>query len=163
MLNTCGLQSRFVYLFVYLLFFCTAAPSGFPRNFLASVVTTHSLSMVWNPPPPEDQNGDIIRYRVNVTVLGTMEMYQLLSVNNSITVLSLRPYTTYTFAIAAETAVGVGPFSGAYTVMTATDGKKHTSNISILIKIDKSGNCTRRVDYSKVSRCAPVTHALRTA
>ena len=103
----------------------TAAPSGFPRNFSASVVTTHSLFLVWNPPPPEDQNGVVIRYRVNVTVLGTIEMYQLSSVNSSITVLSLRPYTTYIFTIAAETAVGVGPFSGAYTVMTATDGKKH--------------------------------------
>ena len=54
-----------------------------------------------------------------------MEMYQLSSVNSSITVLSLRPYTTYIFTIAAETAVGVGPFSGAYMVMTATDGKKY--------------------------------------
>ena len=116
---------------LFALFVCTTAPSGFPRNFVASVVTTHSLSVVWNPPPPEDQNGDIIRYRVNITVLGTMEMYQLLSVNGSITVFSLRPYTTYNFTIAAETTVGVGPFSGAYTVMTATDGKKHTPNIHI--------------------------------
>ena len=114
---------------------CTAAPSGFPINFNTSVVTTHSLSLVWNPPPPEDQNGVIIRYRVNITVLGTMEMYQLFSVNSRITVLSLRPYTTYIFTIAAETAVGVGPFSGAYTVMTATDGKKHTPNILILINL----------------------------
>ena len=89
------------------------------------MVATHTLSVSWNPLPPEDQNGVVIRYRVNITVLGTMEMYQLLSVNGSITVLSLRPYTTYIFTIAAETAVGVGPFSGAYTVMTATDGKKH--------------------------------------
>ena len=112
---------------------CTAAPSGFPRNFSASVVTMHSLSLVWNPPSPEDQNGVVIRYRVNITVLGTMEMYQLLSVNDSITVLSLRPYTTYILTIAAETAIGVGPFSEAYTVMTATDGKEDTHNILILI------------------------------
>ena len=89
------------------------------------MVTTHSLFLVWNPPSPEDQNGVIIRYRVNITVSGSMEMYQLSSVNSSITVLSLRPYTNYIFTIAAETAVGVGPFSGAYMVMTATDGKKH--------------------------------------
>ena len=152
MLNACGLHSRFAYLFVYLLV-CTAAPSGFPHNFVASVVTTHSLSVVWNPPPPEDQNGVIIRYRVNITVLGTMEMYQLLSVNNSITVLLLRPYTTYTFAIAAETAVGVGPFSGAYTVNTATDGKKHTPNMFILISVDKSGNCTVSICAHKCHTC----------
>ena len=138
MLNACGLKSVFLIVLHLLfclficLFVCTAAPSGFPHNFSASVVATHSLSLVWNPPPPEEQNGDIIRYRVNITVLGTMEMYHLLSVSDSITVLSLRPYTTYNFTIAAETAVGVGPFSGAYTVMTATDGKKHIPNIFIL-------------------------------
>ena len=108
---------------------CIAAPSDFPRNFSVSVVTSHSLFLVWNPPPPEDQNGVIIRYRVNITVLSTREMYQLLSVNASITVLALRPYTSYIFNIAAETSVGVGPFSGANTVMTATDGKKRTPNI----------------------------------
>ena len=137
MLDACGLKSVFLIVLHLLicLFVCTAAPSGLPHNFSASVVATHFLSVVWNPPPPEDQNGVIIRYRVNVTVLGTMEMYQLLSVNNSITVLSLRPYTTYNFTIAAETAVGVGPFSGAYTVNTATDGMKHTPNIL----------CTRRI------------------
>ena len=110
--------------------FFIAAPSGFPQNFSVSMVTSRSLSLMWNPPPLEDQNGVIIRYRVNNTVLGTMEMYQLLSVNNSITVNSLRPYTTYSFTIAAETAVGVGPFSGAYTVMTATDGEKQTYTLS---------------------------------
>ena len=115
-----------VFFFLVCLCLCTAAPSGFPHNFSATVVATRSLSVSWNTLPSEDQNGVIVRYRVNITVLVTKEMYQLLSANNSITVLSLRPYTTYIFTIAAETAVGVGPFSGAHTVMTATDGKKHT-------------------------------------
>ena len=128
----------------------TAAPSGFPHNFSASVVTTHSLSLVWNPPSPEDQNGVIIRYRVNITVLGTMEMYQLLSVNGSITVLSLRPYTTYIFTIAAETAVGVGPFSGVHTVMTATDGKKRTNR-------QNSKAVHRENKVRSMFRCANVT------
>ena len=113
-----------VYLFTIFSFFI-AAPSGIPHNFSASVVTSHSLSLIWNPPLPENQNGVIIRYTVNITVLATIQMFQLFSDNNSITVSSLSPYTTYSFIIAAETAVGVGPFSGAYTVMTATDGKKH--------------------------------------
>ena len=93
-------------------------------------MTSHSLFLIWNPPLPEDQNGVIIRYTVNISVLVTMQMFQLFTDNNSITVLSLRPYTTYSFAIAAETAVGEGPFSGAYMVMTATDGKKHKHTVS---------------------------------
>ena len=106
--------------------FFIAAPSGFPQDFSVSVVMSRSLSLIWNPPPLEDQNGVIIHYRINVTVLDSMEMFQLLSDNSSITVNSLTPYTTYNFTIAAETGVGVGPFNGAYTVMTATDGKKRT-------------------------------------
>ena len=106
--------------------FFIAAPSGFPQDFSVSVVMSRSLSLIWNPPPLEDQNGVIIHYRINVTVLDSMEMFQLLSDNSSITVNSLTPYTTYNFTIAAETAVGVGPFNGAYTVMTATDGEKRT-------------------------------------
>ena len=109
----------------FVTFFSIAAPSGFPRNFSAPVVTSRFLSLIWNPPLPEDQNGVIIRYTVNISVLVTMQMFQLFADNNSIMVSSLRPYTTYSFTIAAETAVGVGPFSGAYMVMTATDGKKH--------------------------------------
>ena len=117
------LYSLFIHFFFF--FFFIAAPSGIPHNFSASVVTSHSLSLIWNPPLPENQNGVIIRYTVNITVLATIQMFQLFSDNNSITVSSLSPYTTYSFIVAAETAVGVGPFSGAYTVMTATDGKKH--------------------------------------
>ena len=86
-----------------------------------------------------------------------MEMYQLLSVNDSITVLSLRPYTTYILTIAAETAIGVGPFSEAYTVMTATDGKEDTHNILILItwyNVDKSQKlCAERINYISIEVC----------
>ena len=124
--------------------FFIAAPSGFPQDFSASVVTSRSLSLIWNPPPLEDQNGVIIHYRINITVLDSMEMFQLLSDNSSITVNSLIPYTTYMLTIAAETAVCEGPFSGAYTVMTATDGKKQTPYIFIFIDwtyVHKSENC----------------------
>ena len=124
--------------------FFIAAPSGFPQNFSVSVVTSRSLSLIWNPPPLEDQNGVIIHYRINITVLDSMEMFQLLSDNSSITVNSLIPYTTYMLTIAAETAVGEGPFSGAYTVMTATDGKKQTPYKFIFIDwtyVHKSENC----------------------
>ena len=97
------------------------------------MVTSRFLYLIWNPPLPEDQNGVIIRYTVNISVLVTMQMFQLFTDNNSIMVSSLRPYTTYSFTIAAETAVGVGPFSGTYMVMTATDGKKHKTYCKSLL------------------------------
>jgi len=54
----------------------------------------------------------------------------LIPTTNATLVYSLIPYTAYTCVIAAETAVGVGPFSAAYVVMTSSDGEIVTLNPS---------------------------------
>jgi len=89
------------------------------------MVTSRSFSLAWDPPPPENQNGVIVHYIINVTytVHSTTEMFQLFPTANTTWVYSLIPYTAYTCVIAAGTAVGVGPFSAAYVVTTSADGR----------------------------------------
>ena len=70
-----------------------------------------------------DQNGVIIGYVVNVTVMGTGEMFQLSTVSTNLTLDSLRPFTMYVCRIAARTAIGIGPYSIAVVTTTQQAGK----------------------------------------
>ena len=65
-------------------------------------------------------------------------MFQLFPTTNTTLVYSLIPYTAYTCVIAAETAVGVGPFSAAYVVMTSADGEIY-SNVESIIPLSSVG------------------------
>ena len=80
------------------------------------------MSLVWDQLEFENQNGIIVGYVVNVTVAETGETFQDYSATNRITLHSLRPFTTYTFAVAAQTSVNVGPFSITVTSRTAEAG-----------------------------------------
>ena len=85
--------------------------------------TPYSISLKWTPPPPKQQNGAIIRYIVNVTNIDTLETIQYYSTVTSITIIGLDTYTTYVCIVAAETAVGVGPFTHSFfTVQTKETG-----------------------------------------
>ena len=107
---------------------CTA-PSSSPGNFVAMPTDPRSVVLTWDPPPPEDRNGPIVGYVINVTVIATGEMFQLTSSTNTLSVASLKPFTRYVCIIAARTQVGLGPFSTTVTVMTPEDGKTLFFNI----------------------------------
>ena len=70
-----------------------------------------------------DQNGVIIGYVVNVTVMGTGEMFQFSTLSTNLTLDSLRPFTTYVCRIAARTLIGIGPYSIAVVATTEQAGK----------------------------------------
>lgn len=103
--------------------FSFIAPSSPPENFVAMPTDPRTVFLTWDPPPPEDRNGPIIGYIINVTVVGTGEMFQLTSPTNTLRVSSLRPFSTFVCVIAARTPVGLGPFSTTVTVTTPEDGK----------------------------------------
>ena len=103
--------------------FSYSAPSGPPQNIQGSASSSRSVSLAWAPPLLEDQNGIITGYAINVTVMETREYFALFSNTNSLTVGSLRPFSTYLFKIAGETAAGGGTFSAVITVNTPEDGK----------------------------------------
>ena len=88
--------------------------------------------------PPEDPNGDIREYRVNVTEEETGRVFQFSTNTTSITIGSLHPYYTYNCKVVAVT-IGLGPFSTVITLRTAEDGRfdhcKHHISLLMLICI----------------------------
>ena len=54
-----------------LVFFFPAVPSSSPRNITVVEITSYSISLMWIPPASEHQNGVIIQYIINVTLVET--------------------------------------------------------------------------------------------
>ena len=98
-------------------------PSGVPRDLVAVVISSSAVNLSWQPLLPEQKNGRIIQYVVNVTSVETGEGFELVSMLNRLTVNSLHPHWTYIFTISGETSVGVGPPSLAVTATALEDGK----------------------------------------
>ena len=86
---------------------------------MASDITSESFYLSWSPPPVEDRNGPIIGYVIQVTNAGSGESFTVIPQENSTEIRSLRPFTTYTCVVAAQTSAGIGPYST--TVMIQTD------------------------------------------
>ena len=93
-----------------------------PRDFVAVVISSSAVNLSWQPLLPEQRNGIIIRYVVNVTTVETGEGFELVSALDRLTVDSLHPHWTYIFTVSGETGVGVGPPSLAVTATTLEDG-----------------------------------------
>ena len=110
------------------------APSSPPENFVALPIDPHSVNFTWDPLPLEDQNGLIVGYVINVTVTATGRMFQLTSSTNTLRVNFLEPFTIYICTIAAQTSVGLGPFSTTVAVMTPEDGTYGTICLIIICK-----------------------------
>ena len=97
----------------------SSVPGSEPLFLTVSDITSESFYLAWSPPPVEDHNGAITGYVVQVTNASTGESFAVTSQENSTEIGSLRPFTTYTCVVAAQTSAGVGPYST--TVMIQTD------------------------------------------
>lgn len=108
-----------------------SAPSGPPQNLSLIASGSRSLVLTWAVPLPQQVNGIVVDYTINITSsLGT----NTISVGSNITtytVGSLRPYVAYTCIIAAHTSVGRGPFSVGVT-LTTPEGAPEAPPTSIL-------------------------------
>ena len=100
-----------------------AAPGAPPTNFIATPSTSRSSIITWDPPPFDEQNGIIIHYIINVTVVGTGQTFQLISNTTILSINTLTPFTSYICIIAAVTSAGIGPFSTQFNLVTPQDGK----------------------------------------
>ena len=78
-----------------------------------------------------DHNGAITGYSVNVTNVETGITVQLFTSSTSLIVDSLEPFTVYAITIAAQTAVGAGPYSIGLSQITMEDGKDLSIYFSI--------------------------------
>ena len=107
--------------FVFITFSFLTAPSSSPVMLTFSNITDTSFSLVWQNPPPEDHNGIIRLYFINITEEETGRQFQLTSSTPYILVEFLHPFYTYVSTVAAST-VDVGPFSPPFTVTTLEAG-----------------------------------------
>ena len=97
------------------------APSGAPQNFRARDTRRTSITLVWQPPPASQQNGIITNYTVRVTP--TVEsQYTVMTTELLLIVSPLLGNSPYTFAVAASTVVGIGPYSSPITASTEGPG-----------------------------------------
>ena len=96
------------------------APSAAPLNLVADLnATSHdSFYLSWDSLPPEEQNGIILGYVINITDINSGDVQQVFADTNNHTVDSLSPYTTYVCIVAAYTSAGTGPVSVEISVQT---------------------------------------------
>ena len=99
------------------------APSSAPISLSSNVLNPTSVMLTWSPPPTADQNGVITAYTVIITNSDMSERDVYVTNMTTITVASLNPYTTYEYSVAANTTVGIGPYSINLAFQTVEDGK----------------------------------------
>ncbi len=97
------------------------APTAEPLGVSGSSLTSESISLSWDPPPFDEQNGRIRQYLINVTELETGASFLQTSSGTEFTVYSLHPNYVYEFTVAAVT-VGAGPPSPPILIQTNEDG-----------------------------------------
>ena len=90
---------------------------------MGTAYTSRSITFTWDPPPLDQQNGIIIEYFINITVANNGETFQEATTERSLSIYTLRPFTTYFCIIAASTSAGIGPYSTVFTLQTPQDGK----------------------------------------
>ena len=89
-----------------------------------------NLEYRWNPPIPEDRNGNIIGYEFYI--IDQNGWYDVKTVNSTEKVLEeLKPYTNYTVQVAAMTSAGVGPYSVSIIERTKEASKYETCTFSL--------------------------------
>lgn len=94
-------------------------------NSSGEVLSSSTLSITWQPPAPEGQNGIIISYTVLLNELptNTTYTYQRDGSHTEILITDLHPYYEYSCSVAAETSVGLGPFSVPFSLTTQQEGE----------------------------------------
>ena len=100
-----------------------AVPTGSPRDILVTSVTSTTVTVTWNPPDFDLQNGAIRYYNVSVMEQKTGNRIWFLETNTEIIVDGLHPYYYYSIRVAMVT-IGTGPFSDPVTVHLLESGKK---------------------------------------
>ena len=98
-------------------------PSGPVANITGFADSPYSVTLMWIPPPNDQHNGVLTGYVVNVAILENNGSFSQISQNSSLILDTLKPFRTYTFAIAAMTVVGVGPTGDLITIKTPPTGK----------------------------------------
>ena len=84
--------------------------------------SARSISMTWTPPDRDQQNGIIRHYFVTLRSVAGAVTRNISSIQQTISISGLRPFTMYNCTVQAET-VGLGPYASYVQVSTPQDGK----------------------------------------
>lgn len=100
-------------------------PSGPPEEVTVNVVNSTTIQAAWHPPIYDHQNGKILYYTV-VLILstGSHPTHSITTNSTKIQLPHLRPFSEYSFSVAASTGVGSGPFIEPVTINTPEAGKQ---------------------------------------
>ena len=99
-----------------------AAPSSPPQVPIGVAHSPTLVNLSWSPPPRIDINGDLQFYVVTMTEMETGRPWRFHAVNTFITIGALHPYYNYASQVAANTAIGSGPFTSIFYVQTLESG-----------------------------------------
>ena len=107
---------------VNVLYISTVVPTGAPLQLTAPQVTTNSLTLSWDPPQFDRQNGLIRHYVIYITDFRSGASWEV-NVNDTRALIpNLQPFVTYNCSVAAVT-IGVGPISESFVIRLPQDGK----------------------------------------
>lgn len=95
-------------------------PTGAPVGLMPVFINSTSTMLIWAPPPIHERNGIITSYTITQVTAGNSITYT--TTDLMLLVTQLRPFTSYTFDIAASTRVGRGPLHSPMVVTTLEDG-----------------------------------------
>ena len=96
-----------------------AVPSGSPLVYPSRQIPNSTyLHLEWDPPSKRKRNGIITHYTLEI--IGGQDHN---TNTTQLTVEDLHPYTVYQYRVAAHTSVGIGPFTGNYSIRTLQDGE----------------------------------------
>ena len=98
-------------------------PASSPVNLSFSKLMITSLTLLWCPPLPDDQNGVILNYMIEFVGLQAHNSSIFITDSTFLDIAELQPFTSYSFSVAAATAVGFGPASEHHMVQTTEDGE----------------------------------------
>ena len=99
------------------------APGTPPLHASGIALSSTSIHITWDPPDPQEHNGIIREYRVNVTESATGYFFQESTNQTQIIVTGLKPYHIYRCHIVAVT-VEEGPYTTAISIVTDEAGKE---------------------------------------
>ena len=113
-----------------------------------------SLKVKWTPPAGEDKEFPVTLYHVSLyTVVQDSEALETKFANstmNEAVFFDLKDNTTYRFRVAAENAVGKGPYSEYVLGNTFPNGNKKSQTMSYIIILLNDKSCYR---YSGCGLC----------
>jgi len=93
--------------FITLAYFLTA-PGAMPQDFTVEVLSDDSINLSWDPPPQDQQYGNITGYNVTYRAIEDNSIpTNTTTTNLSLTLTELNSNTTYAITVAAKNQYGL--------------------------------------------------------